>query len=140
MSNDKLNRRAFELALDGLSSNKLRKALFAEFDTFHRDDILAAVHYALNGGSQPLHPLARGGVMAETPEEIRKVLNYCKRGARKAKVMLSVNYEKPPQDYSVADAMVDMMHLCEANGWDFEAQLDRAIGHFQAERRGGQHG
>lgn len=34
----------------------------------------------------------------------------------------------------LADLLADLMHLCELEGLDFDAQLDRASRHFIAEK------
>lgn len=131
---DKLRNRALDVAMEGRTHAEAMAQLckdFADDDTVGAAEIRDALDYAFTGGESGL---------GQTPADKVKVANYCKRKARKARVMLAVNYDKNDIGTSVYDALADIMHLCEREGIDFEEALESGVMHFQAERMGGEHG
>lgn len=122
-------RRALDLAMQGYSEAKTRTVLKHEFQHYRALDIADCLDEAL---AYVFH-----GVSAAEREK-KASEAYNKRAARKAKVMLSINYDKYDLPASVSDAITDLSHLCEQQGFDFEELLQRGRGHFHAEIAGEQ--
>lgn len=41
--------------------------------------------------------------------------------------------QETEQDTNVSDMLCNLMHLCDAEGWDFDAQIEQGRFHFEAE-------
>lgn len=67
------------------------------------------------------------------------IQHYCKGRAAKAARLLKA-YDAQDIETSVGDCLADLMHLCEARGYDFLTQYEKGRTHFNAELTGGEHG
>lgn len=64
------------------------------------------------------------------PGEMRK-RDRSKHAAKIARALTTAGYDMD----LLRDALADMMHYCAVHGEDFEAELESARNHFDAERK-----
>lgn len=60
----------------------------------------------------------------------------CQKRATKAKRVLALFYDKNDMETSLIDCMADLLHLSEAEGYDWDNCCGLAISHFTAEMMG----
>ncbi len=140
---EQLQKRAFELAIEGVSRTEAVSALVAlycskrEHDPAIVDKIHAAIDYAYEGKSPPAEPPeADPDPVAQAWKEHAEIAAYNKRKVRKAMIMLKVNYKNADED-AVTDCLTDLQHYCNAKGIDYLTCEARAQHHFTAEVMGG---
>lgn len=78
-------------------------------------------------------------VMTDEEREAAEVKRYCSGRVKKAARVLKMFYDGEDLSTAVGDCLADLMHLCEAKGYDFLREYEKGRTHFNAELIGGQH-
>jgi hypothetical protein len=55
------------------------------------------------------------------------------RVARVREIVRAFNPEEIEQETNLSDMLANLMHLCDAEGWDFDAQIKQGRFHYEAE-------
>lgn len=55
------------------------------------------------------------------------------RVARVREIVRVFNPEEIEQETNLSDMLANLMHLCDAEGWDFDAQIEQGRFHYDAE-------
>lgn len=128
--NTNLMKRALDMALLGCDQAKAPAILQHEFTHLSHAQVQQAVRYAYQGEPMPNAP---------HDTEKAEIKAYNKRKARKAMIMLKVNYKNADHD-AVTDCIADLLHHCHAKGIDYTEAEESGRMHFNAELVGGEHG
>ena len=55
------------------------------------------------------------------------------RVARAREIVRAFNPQETEQETNLSDMLANLMHLCAAQGWDFDAQIKQGRFHYEAE-------
>ena len=55
------------------------------------------------------------------------------RVTRVREIVRAFNPEEIEQETNLSDMLANLMHLCDAEGWDFDAQIEQGRFHYEAE-------
>ncbi len=56
-----------------------------------------------------------------------------KHAARAREIVRVFNPEETEQETNLSDMLANLMHLCDAEGWNFDAQIEQGRFHYKAE-------
>jgi len=55
------------------------------------------------------------------------------RITRAREIVRAFNVQETEQETNFSDMLADLMHLCDAKGWDFDVQIKQGRFHYEAE-------